>query len=99
MYWNPIWQVLDGQFALVLANAMHLRNIPGRQSDGSDATGIADLLAHGLIRGSFVPPAPVHELRDFTRTRKLGEGACVGKWRPGFNSQALYRLSYPGVAG
>src|SRR5262245_34632465 len=58
VYWNPIWQVLEGQFTLVLANAMHIRNIPGRKSDVNDATWIADLLAHGLIRGSFVPPGP-----------------------------------------
>ena len=70
VYWKPIWQVLEGQFTLVLANAMHIRNIPGRKSDVNDATWIADLLAHGLIRGSFVPPAPVQELRDLTRTRK-----------------------------
>jgi transposase len=70
VYWKPIWQVLEGSFTLVLANAMHIRNIPGRKSDMNDATWIADLLAHGLIRGSFVPPAPVQELRDLTRTRK-----------------------------
>jgi transposase len=70
VYWKPIWQVLEGQFTLVLANARHIRNIPGRKSDVNDATWIADLLAHGLIRGSFVPPAPVQELRDLTRTRK-----------------------------
>src|SRR5499426_1611371 len=51
VYWKPIWQVLEGQFTLVLANAMHIRNIPGRKSDVNDATWIADLLAHGLIRG------------------------------------------------
>ena len=70
VYWKPIWQILEGRFALVLANARHIRAIPGRKSDVNDATWIADLLAHGLIRGSFVPPAPVQELRDLTRTRK-----------------------------
>jgi transposase len=70
VYWKPVWHVLEGQLALVLANAMHIRNIPGRKSDVSDATWIADLLAHGLIRSSFVPPAPIEELRDLTRTRK-----------------------------
>jgi transposase len=70
VYWKPIWHILDGHFELVLANAMHIRNIPGRKSDVNDATWIADLLAHGLIRGSFVPPPPVQELRDLTRTRK-----------------------------
>jgi transposase len=70
VFWKPVWHVLDGQFELVLANARHLRHIPGRKSDVNDATWIADLLAHGLIRSSFVPPAAIHELRDLTRTRK-----------------------------
>src|SRR5262245_12935317 len=70
VYWRPVWHVLEGQVALVLANATHIRHIPGRKSDVSDAMWIADLLAHGLIRGSFVPPAPIQELRDLTRTRK-----------------------------
>jgi transposase len=65
-----VWHVLEEHFELVLANAMHIRNIPGRKSDVNDATWIADLLAHGLIRGSFVPPAPIQELRDLTRTRR-----------------------------
>jgi transposase len=70
VYWKPVWHVLEGMFELVLANAMHIRNIAGRKSDVNDATGIADLLAHGLIRGSFVPPAPIQDLRDLTRSRK-----------------------------
>jgi transposase len=70
VYWKPVWHVLEEQFTLVLANAMHIRNVPGRKSDTNDATWLADLLAHGLIRGSFVPPAPIQELRDLTRTRK-----------------------------
>src|SRR5437867_6284092 len=70
VYWKPVWHVLGGHFELVLANAMHIRNIPGRKTDVSDAIWIADLLAHGLIRSSFVPPEPIRELRDLTRTRK-----------------------------
>jgi transposase len=70
VFWKPVWHVLEEGFTLVLANAMHIRNIPGRKSDVNDATWIADLLAHGLIRASFVPPAPIQELRDLTRTRK-----------------------------
>jgi len=70
VFWKPVWAVLDGAFELVLANAMHIRNSPGRKSDVNDATWIADLLAHGLIRASFVPPALIQELRDLTRTRK-----------------------------
>jgi transposase len=70
VYWKPVWHVLEAHFTLVLANAMHIRNVPGRKSDMNDATWIADLLAHGLIRGSFVPPAPIQALRDLTRTRR-----------------------------
>jgi len=62
--------LLEGDFELTLANAQHIRNVPGRKTDVNDATWIADLLAHGLIRSSFVPPAPIQELRDLTRTRK-----------------------------
>jgi transposase len=70
VYWKPVWHILEGNFELVLANAKHVRNVPGRKSDVSDAAWLADLLAHGLIRSSFVPPQPIQELRDLTRTRK-----------------------------
>jgi transposase len=70
VYWKPVWHVLEESLTLVLANAMHIKNVPGRKTDVNDATWIADLLAHGLIRGSFVPPTPVQEMRDLTRTRK-----------------------------
>src|ERR1700675_419719 len=70
VYWKPVWHILESDFELVLANAQHIRNVPGRKTDVSDAGWIADLLAHGLIRSSFVPPAPIQELRDLTRTRK-----------------------------
>ena len=77
VYWKPVWHVLEGEFELVLANAAHIRNVPGRKTDVNDAMWIADLLAHGLIRGSFVPPVAIQELRDLTRTRKqlVREGA------------------------
>jgi transposase len=70
IYWRPVWHMLEGNFELVLANAQHIKNVPGRKTDVNDAMWIADLLAHGLIRSSFVPPAPIQELRDLTRTRK-----------------------------
>lgn len=70
IYWKPVWHLLEEHFALVLTNAQHIRNVPGRKTDVIDAAWIADLLAHGLIRSSFVPPAPIQELRDLTRTRK-----------------------------
>lgn len=70
VYWKPVWHLLEGQIDLVLANAQHIRNVPGRKTDVADAAWIADLLAHGLIRSSFVPPAAIQDLRDLTRTRK-----------------------------
>jgi transposase len=69
IYWKPVWHMLEARFQLILANAAHIRNVPGRKSDVNDAVWISDLLAHGLIRASFVPPAPIQELRDLTRTR------------------------------
>ena len=67
---NRSGHLLEGRFELVLANAAHVKNVPGRKSDVNDATWLADLLAHGLIRESFVPPPAIQELRDLTRTRK-----------------------------
>ena len=69
VYWKPVWHVLDGQFGLLLANPYHMHNIPGRKTDQKDAEWIADLLAHGLLKASFVPPKPIQELRDLTRYR------------------------------
>jgi len=69
VYWKPVWHILTGSFKLVLGNAKHMKNVPGRKSDQSDASWIADLLAHGLIRSSFVPPEEIQALRDLTRTR------------------------------
>ena len=71
VYWKPVWHILaDGDFTLVLANAAHVRNVPGRKTDIADATWLAELLAHGLIRPSFVPDAPTQALRALLRTRK-----------------------------
>jgi len=71
VYWKPVWNILsDGCFQLVLANAAHIKNVPGRKTDVCDAAWIADLLAHGLIRSSFVPEQQIQELRELMRTRK-----------------------------
>lgn len=70
VYWKPVWQVLEGGVTLVLVNAAHVRNVPGRKTDVNDATWLAELLAHGLVRGSFVPPPAVQAWRELTRTRK-----------------------------
>jgi transposase len=71
VYWKPVWNILsDGDFELILANAAHVKNVPGRKTDVNDATWLADLLAHGLIRGSFVPDTQTQEQRGLLRTRK-----------------------------
>jgi len=71
VYWKPVWHVLgDGEFELVLANAAHVKNVPGRKTDVNDATWLADLMAHGLIRGSFVPDEQTQEMRNLLRARK-----------------------------
>jgi len=71
VYWKPVWHILsDGEVSLILANAAHVKNVPGRKTDVADALWLADLLAHGLVRPSFVPEAPIQELRALLRTRK-----------------------------
>ena len=71
IYWKPVWHILaDGDFTLVLANAAQVKNVPGRKTDVADATWLAELLAHGLVRASFVPDAPTQALRALLRTRK-----------------------------
>ena len=71
VYWKPVWHILgDGEFELVLANAAHVKNVPGRKTDVKDAEWLSDLLAHGLIRGSFVPDRQTQQMRTLLRTRK-----------------------------
>jgi transposase len=69
VYWRPIWNLLEGQFELLLVNAQHIKAVPGRKTDLKDAEWLADLLQHGLLRPSFVPPAPQRHLRELTRYR------------------------------
>jgi transposase len=70
VYWMPVYVALEGSFELIVGNAMHIKNVPGRKTDVKDSEWIADLCRHGLIRKSFVPPKPIRELRDLTRYRK-----------------------------
>ncbi len=71
VYWKPVWNILsDGKFELILANAAHIKNVPGRKTDVNDATWIADLAAFGLIKASFVPEEAIQELRSLMRARK-----------------------------
>ncbi len=69
IYWKPIWHILEGRFELMLVNAHHMKQVPGRKTDVKDAEWIAQLLQHGLLSPSFVPPPPIRDLRDLTRQR------------------------------
>src|SRR6202022_3608168 len=70
VYWKPVYAILEGGLEIVVANAQHVKKVPGRKTDVKDAEWIADLLCHGLLRSSFVPPQPIRELRDLTRYRR-----------------------------
>ena len=69
VYWKPVWNILEGQFTVVLANAQHLKNVPGRKTDQKDAEWIAQWLQYGLLRASYVPCEIIRDLRDLTRMR------------------------------
>jgi transposase len=79
VYWKPIFNLLEGRFEVLLVNPGHMKNVPGRKTDVKDCQWIAQLLQHGLLRGSFVPPKPIRELRDLTRQRSqiVAEKAAV----------------------
>jgi transposase len=70
VYWKPVYYVLEERVTCLLVNAAHVKKVPGRKTDVQDCAWLAQLLEHGLLRGSFVPPAPIRELRDLTRYRK-----------------------------
>ena len=69
VYWKPVFNILEGNFEVLVVNAQHLKNVPGRKTDIQDAQWIAQLLQHGLLRPSFIPPAPQRQLRELTRYR------------------------------
>ncbi len=68
-YWRPVFNILEAEFEMLLVNAAHVKNVPGRKTDVRDAQWLAELLQHGLLRASFIPPVPVRELRDLVRHR------------------------------
>jgi transposase len=70
IFWQPVFNLLEGTFVVILANAQHIKAVPGRKTDVKDCEWLADLLAHGLIRASFIPPPEIRALRDLTRHRK-----------------------------
>jgi transposase len=71
VFWKPVFNILEGGFEVILVNAQHIKAVPGRKTDVRDCEWIAQLLEHGLLRPSFIPPAPIRELRDLTRHRKV----------------------------
>jgi len=78
VYWKPVYYGLEGLFEeLWVCNAMHVKNVPGRKTDIADAVWLADVVAHGMVRASFVPPPPIRELRELTRYRKTQVDARV----------------------
>lgn len=70
VYWKPVFNVLEESMEVILANARDIKNVPGRKTDLKDCEWIAQLLRHGLIKGGFIPPKPIRELRDLTRYRQ-----------------------------
>jgi hypothetical protein len=82
VYWKPVYAVLEGELEIVIANAQHVKKVPGRKTDVKDAEWLADLLCHGLLRPSFVPPKAIRELRDLTRyPRKLVQSQAAERNR------------------
>ena len=82
VYWKPVYAILEGALTIIVANAQHVKKVPGRKTDVKDAEWLADLLCHGLLRPSFVPPKPICELRDLTRyRRKLVENQAAERNR------------------
>jgi len=81
VYWKPVFHLLEGRFEVLLVNAHHIKQVPGRKTDVKDAEWIAQLLQHGLLKASFLPPPPIRELRDLTRgrTQLVRERATVAR--------------------
>jgi transposase len=79
VYWKPVYYALESSFEVWLCNAHHVKNVPGRKTDMSDAEWLADVAAHGMVRPSFVPPPPIRELRELTRYRKTQSDARVAE--------------------
>lgn len=69
VYWRPVFNILEGQQEVILVNAQHMKAVPGRKTDVKDSQWLADLLRHGLLKASFIPPAPIRDLRELTRYR------------------------------
>jgi transposase len=84
VYWKPVYNILEGQMELLVVNAQHIKAVPGRKADVKDAEWIAELLQHGLLRASFIPPQSQRDLRDLTRwcvSERASSTGCRRCWR------------------
>jgi rhamnose utilization protein RhaD (predicted bifunctional aldolase and dehydrogenase) len=97
VYWKPVYYALEGEFELLLVNAAHVKQVPGRKTDTKDAAWLCQLLECGLLRASFVPPRPIRELRDLTRYR--GTVVVIPYVMPGFDLAREVRRIWPHRAG
>jgi transposase len=70
VFWHPVYNLLEDGRTIILVNPQHMRAVPGRKTDVKDAEWLADLLRHGLLKASFIPPQPIRDLREVTRYRK-----------------------------
>ncbi len=77
IFWRPVFNILEGAFSVVLVNAQHIKAVPGRKTDVTDAEWLADLLRHGLLKASFIPPQPIRDLRDLVRYRQSLVQECT----------------------
>ena len=105
VYWKPVFHLLEDRFKILLVNAQHIKQVPGRKTDVKDCQWIAQLLQHGLLRPSFIPPQPIRQLRDLTRQRSQLVRSAHGlqpdpEGAGGRQHQAGQRgLRYPGRLG
>lgn len=79
VYWKPVFNILEEHVEILLVNAQHIKNVPGRKTDKKDSAWIAQLLLSGLLKGSFIPPRPIREMRDLFRYKKKLTGQTVGE--------------------
>ena len=94
VYWQPVHAALEGAFTLIVGNASHMHNVPGRRTDVNDAEWIADLVRHGLVRASFVPPPEVRVLRELVRHRKATVGTMMATYTK-YAARKLHTVQNP----
>ena len=94
VYWKPVFNILEGVLTVILVNARHIKAVPGRKTDVRDCEGLADLLRHGLLKASFIPPLEIRELRELVRYRQtlVTEHTAVAQRRQKLSASAKIKL-------